>query len=201
MKTLLIQPPHYYDGGTRPPTFFPLGLGYVARALLDARLEVGILDIWAHQWTNEEVVQQIRHLDCDIIGISALSTQYAYVKWLATELKKHTGVKIVVGGALATFSPEIVLKHTSADICVIGEGEITFRETIENWDNLSRVNGIFFKQDGEIVRNQPRQYIRDLNSVPFPAWDLFPIEIVYSRGEVKNRDLTMVRENIYLLKK
>ena len=80
MKVLLVQPPHYYDGKTRPPGSAPLGLGYIATPLLKSRYDIEVLDIWAHQWTNEEVLQRIRELDYDIVGISALSTQYAYVK-------------------------------------------------------------------------------------------------------------------------
>ena len=177
MKVLLIQPPHYYDGGSRPPTNFPLGLGYIARVLHNAGHQVDVLDIWAHQWTNQEVIQNIRNIDHDIIGISAMSTQYAYVKWLIAELRKYSKAKITVGGALATFSAEIVLKHTQAEICVIGEGEVTFLDVLKNLDNLKTVEGIYFKQNGEIIKNSPRKYIQNLDTIEFPDWALFPLEI------------------------
>ena len=177
MKVLLIQPPHYYDGGSRPPTNFLLGLGYIARVLHNAGHQVDVLDIWAHQWTNQEVIHNIQNIDHDIIGISAFSTQYAYVKWLIAELRKYSKAKIAVGGALATFSAEIVLKHTQAEICVIGDGELTFLEALKNLDNLKTVEGIYFKQNGEIIKNSPRKYIQNLDNIEFPDWDLFPIEI------------------------
>ncbi len=184
MKVLLVQPPHYYDGGSRPPTNFPLGLGYIARVLHDIDCRVDILDIWAHQWTNQEVIQKIQGLNHDVIGISALSTQYAYVKWLISELRENSRAKIVVGGALATFSPEIVLRHTGADICVTGEGEVTFPEILQNLNNLETVKGIYYKSNGEIFTNPPREYIRNLDTVEFPDWDSFPVDIYLQNGTV-----------------
>ena len=178
MKILLIQPPCYYDGKSRLPDLFPLGLGYIARPLLKSRHDVEVLDIWAHQWTNEEVLQRIQRVNYDIVGITAMSTQYAYIKWLTKELKKyHPNKKIVVGGALPTFSPEIVLRNTQTDICAIGEGEITFKELVENMDSLKAIKGIYFKQDNEVFRNPPREYIQDLDSIEFPALDIFPVDI------------------------
>ena len=181
MKVLLIQPPHYYDDGkTSEPHAVPLGLGYVAKALLNSGNEVEVLDIWAHQYSDEEVKQIIVKLDYDICGIGAFSTQYAYVKWLISELKKLNTAPIVMGNALATFSPEIVLNNTKADICCIGEGEITFVEIIKNITDLGKVKGIYFKQNDKIIKNPPREYIKDLDSIDFPAWDLFPMDI-YSK--------------------
>ncbi len=172
MRVLLIQVPEYYY---RAYTF-PLGLGYIAKAAWKSGHDVEVLDIWAHEYTEEEVVERVKQLDYDIVGISALSAQYAYVKWLASELKRCHGKKIVVGGALAIFSPEIVLRNTEADICVTGEGEITFTEILANLDNLEGVKGIYFKQGDKIVKNPPREHIQNLDDVEFPAWDLFPID-------------------------
>jgi len=177
MKILLIQPPHYYNGKSRVPAFVPLGIGYIAKVLSNSGHNVEVLDIWVHQWTSEEVLKRIQKLDYDIVGISAISTQYAYVKWLVAEIKKHNSTKIIVGGALATFNPEIVLKNTQTDICVIGEGEITIKELCENIDNLSTVKGIYFKKNEEIIKNLSREYIKNLDSIESPVYDLFSMDI------------------------
>lgn len=160
MKVLLIQPPHYYPpNNSRRPNSFPLGLGYIARQLLKSGHKVDILDIWAYQLSGDEVGEKIKGFNYDIIGIGALSTQYAYVKWLIAQIKKFNKVKIVVGGALPTLSPDIVLRSTEADICVIGEGEITLREVVKKVDNLGEIKGIWYKKDGKILQNPAREYI------------------------------------------
>ena len=177
MKVLLVQPPHYYDGGSRAPGYFPLGLGYIAKSLLKSGHRVQVLDIWAHQYTNEDVIRKIKELDFDVVGISALSTQYVYVKWLITELKKRNASPVAVGNALATLSPEITLNNTEADICVIGEGETTFKEVVEKINDLEKVKGIYFKYADKISKNPSRGYIENLDTIDFPAWELFPMDI------------------------
>ena len=185
MKVLLVQLPHYVrlrftycDGKAREPAFFPIGLGTIAKALLKCQHRVEVFDIWAHQYTNDEVLAKAKELEYDVVGISALSTQYGYVKWLVAQLRKLAKIKkIVVGGPLATHTPELVLSHTETDICVLGEGEITMREVVENIDNLKKVKGIYYKLNDEIIKNPPREPIKDLDKIDFPAWDLFPIEI------------------------
>jgi hypothetical protein len=64
-------------------------LGYLAKALINAGHKVESFDIWAHQYDDHEVVERIKDLDYDIVGIGALSTQYSYVKWLVSQFKKH----------------------------------------------------------------------------------------------------------------
>jgi radical SAM superfamily enzyme YgiQ (UPF0313 family) len=179
MKILLIQPPHYYEGGKRPPESFPLGLAYISKALLDAKVDVEVLDIWAHDYIQEQVVKKIKEMSFDVVGISAISSQYGYVKWLANELKKISDVPIVVGGALATLSPDIVIKNSKVDVCVIGEGEVTAVEVVKNINDLRDVDGIFFKDNKKIIVNKPREYRKNLDEIPFPAWDVLPIEIYF----------------------
>ena len=90
MKVLLIQPPFFFgDNRSTPPVLFALGLGYIARAALNSGHDVKVLDIFGHQYSDQEVIRIIQEMDYDIVGISALSTQYAYVKWLTEQLKKY----------------------------------------------------------------------------------------------------------------
>jgi anaerobic magnesium-protoporphyrin IX monomethyl ester cyclase len=178
MNVLLIQPPHYYSDKTRMPAFFPIGLGYIARVLLDAGHNIEVLDIYAHQYKNEEVAQKLKEIDFDIVCISAMSTQYNYTKWLTAQIKRmDMNTKIILGGALATFSPHIVLENTDVDVCVIGEGERTITELLERIRDLKEVKGIYFKEDGRIAKTPIREYIEEIDTIPFPAYDLFPIEI------------------------
>ncbi len=175
MKVLLIQPPH----SGREPSLFPSGLGYVARVLQDMGCEVVVLDIHAHKFSQEVVSKMIEGLNYDVVGINAFSTQYAYVKWLTGELRKYHQGKIILGGPLPTFNPSLALEKTSADICVISEGDITVKSIIENLNHLEKVKGIYFIKNGEIIANPPQEYIEDLDSVPFPPYDIFPMDIYF----------------------
>jgi len=159
---------------------FPLGLGYIARSLLDEGHQVSVLDINAYQWNKEEVRGRISSSNFDVVGITAIITQYSYVKWLTQVVRElNPSARIILGGALPTTVPRLMLETTDADTVAIGEGEVTVKElisAIENHGNLSQVRGIQYKEDGKICQTEPRELIANLDTISFPAWHLFPME-------------------------
>jgi len=177
MKVLLIQPPHYFEGFSREPDNVPLGLAYLARSLLDHGHQVQVLDIWAHQYVREQILDDLKRREYDVIGIGALSTQYNYVKWLTTELKALSDAPIILGGALPTHSSDTVLNHTPVDFCVIGEGEQTLPELLDHLNTPEFVQGIAFRKDGQVHHTPERPYVQDLDTIPFPEWDVFPTDL------------------------
>jgi radical SAM superfamily enzyme YgiQ (UPF0313 family) len=174
MDVLLIQPPHK----DRTPSIFPIGLGYIAKSLMDIGCKVEILDIHTEGINEEKVQKRIANFNFDLIGINAFSTQYKYIKWLTNESKQHTKVPIVLGGPLATHNPELVLKNTDVDICVVGEGEITIKELVTNKD-LHNVRGIYFKDGKEIVKNLPRDNIVNLDTIEFMPYEIFHMDVYF----------------------
>ena len=180
MKILLINP---LIREWAKPNVFPLGLGYIASVLKGKGHEVEVMDINAYRWDKQKVEQIIRDSDYDIVGVGAIVTVYRYVKWLVGILRKyHPDKKIVIGGSVATSIPQIILERTQADIACMGEGEVTVVELIEilqtGCDDLSSIDGIWYKgAEGKIYRNNPRAPVKDLDTLPLPSWDLFPMEI------------------------
>ncbi|MBI5788914.1 MAG: radical SAM protein [Candidatus Schekmanbacteria bacterium] len=99
----------------------------------------------------------------------------------AAELSKITRnilgdeVTIIYGGPHATALPEESLELSNFDIAVCGEGEVTLTEILEG-KKLAEINGIYYKQDGRINHTDTRELIKDLDSLPFPALDLYDIK-------------------------
>ena len=179
MKILLVNPP---IREWAKPNVLPLGLGYIASVLRDKGHEVDMMDINAYRWDISEVEDRVKNTEFDVVGIGAIVTVYKYVKWLAGIFKKyHPDRKIVIGGSVGTSIPRIILEKTEADIVCIGEGELTIIDLIEalkNGKDIAGVDGIWFKgDDREIHINKNRAPIKDLDALPLPAWDLFPMEI------------------------
>lgn len=179
MKLMLINPP---IREWSKPNILPLGLAYIAAVCQEAGHQVEVMDINAYRFSRREVENRIKQADFDIVGIGAIVTVYKYVKWLAEVIKKHhPQTKIVVGGSVGTSVPNIILEKTIVDIVCIGEGERTIVEllnALREEKDLTTVEGIAFKdKNNQIVRNKPRQPCRDLDKVPLPSWDLFPMEI------------------------
>lgn len=182
MNVLLINPL------CRLPYMLPLGLGYVASFLRQNRpdTKVRILDINAFGYPEAKVRDILMNTDFDIVGIGGLTSTYRYVKWLAKIIKEiKPDIPVVAGNMVSTACPELLLESSNIDIAVIDEGEKTFTElasAIENKRPLSMVEGIFYKNNGDIIKNSPRKRISDIDSLPFPAWDLFPMDIYLKKS-------------------
>lgn len=175
MQVLLINPP------CRSPYFIPSGLGYIASVLREEGHNVSMLDINAYGYSDKKVEELIRTLKFDIVGIGGLTSVYKYVKWLASIIRANfPHIPIIVGNMVSTAHPELLLRNSNVDIAVIDEGEVTIKElvsAISKGQDLKEVKGLFYKDNGNIIETPPRERISDLDSLPFPSWDLFPMEI------------------------
>ncbi len=175
MKVLLIQLHH----GDREINFFPLGLAYIAGALLDVGCDVELIDLQMEKTAHSQasLTERIKAMNVELIGITAYSTQFAHFKEVVDICKAcHADVPVVVGGPLATYSAMQVLTGTNADICVKSEGDITIQRLVKSLDNLKDVKGITYRENGRIINNGEAVYVDDLDSIGFPPYHLFDME-------------------------
>jgi radical SAM superfamily enzyme YgiQ (UPF0313 family) len=191
MNILLINPLYRIH---QQPWWFPSGMGYIARSLLDEGHNVKILEANAHQYRKEQVKDLINKSEFDAVGISALVTRYSFIKWVAPIIKKkNRSAKIIVGDSAASTIPELLLNNTEVDILCIGEGDITIKEimkSIEGLKDLKSVDGICYKDDGEVIKTEDREPIKNVDDIPFPAYELFPMDI-YLKGTFQ--DFAIIR--------
>ncbi|HEX8040481.1 MAG TPA: radical SAM protein [Chryseosolibacter sp.] len=95
---------------------------------------------------------------------------------MAKVAKKH-GCTVIVCSSDASDHYEKYFPH-GVDFVVRGEGEETLKEllpVLEKRGDLSQVNGLAYKNLGKTVLNEPRKVLKDLDGLPFPAWDLLDI--------------------------
>lgn len=181
MKIMLIAPPPHRHGEQsrfleRNPTqsySMPLGLGYIASVVEKAGHDVCIIDGYAQNLSYEKIKYMVRDRRPDIIGIQCFSDQRASWFRLIEEIRSlRTGEKIVLGGPHPSLMPEQVLTRFQPDAIVIGEGEETMLDLIRTWENggnLNMVKGIAYLDNGNVVITEPRERIKDLDVLPYPA--------------------------------
>jgi anaerobic magnesium-protoporphyrin IX monomethyl ester cyclase len=181
---MLINPPPFDHGEnsrfldkTPIQTYtMPLGLGYIAAVLEKAGYPVTFIDAYAKKLSYERLKEAIQETDPDIIGISCLSDQRtSWVKLIKLIRETDGDIKIVLGGAHPSLMPEQVLIHFQPDAIVIGEGELTMLDLVRNWErkaDLGSVHGIAYFDSGKVVTTNPRERIRDLDTLPFPAYHM-----------------------------
>lgn len=161
--------------------FPPLGLGYIAAVLRQNSIEVKIIDALVLDLTNARICDIIIKEAPLFVGITVLTQQYTAAIALAKAIKNIASqIKIILGGAHVHFEYEEVIKEDCVDFCVRGEGEYTMLElvnTIQNNGDLRMVKGITFKdKNGDVVVNPNRDFIKNLDEIPFPARDLMPLD-------------------------
>lgn len=178
MKILLINSPIRLDAS---PNNIPYGLATIASVLRNHGFEVEIYDVNALRPSRATIVDTLKRKSWDVVGISGLITTYGFQRWLIGEVKRiHPEAAVVAGGGLASACSDLLFRKTQVDITVIGEGEGTFLkicEVLPSRSGLNEVQGVCFRRNGHVTMTEKRTNIRDLDSVPFPAWDLLPMDI------------------------
>jgi len=174
-----------------------LGLAYIAAVLEENGYQVKILDALALGneqiedlgngivrvgLTEQQIKEHISNYAPDIIGVSCVFSAQEIDHLRVARFAKETCPKAIVvcGGAHASVSPESLLRDKNIDLIVKGEGEITALElvkSIEAGDNCAHLTGTITKnEDGSILYNPPREHIADVDTLPFPARHLLPME-------------------------
>jgi len=129
----------------------------------------------------------------DIMGISCFSKELPYAVLLSRELKKlYPHKKIILGGCGPSGMAEKLLEEfDTIDFVVTGEGDITIVEllkAIEGKINPEDVKGIAFKRNGQVIFTGERERIKDLDSLPLPAYNHINLNfydnlyLTFSRG-------------------
>jgi radical SAM superfamily enzyme YgiQ (UPF0313 family) len=193
VRVLLVNP------NTRtvynPLPFPPLGLMSIAAVVRESH-EVRIHDRNLYHDTNgQRITETLRQFKPDVVGITSLTGPAILDGVLVSRLAKESGAQVVWGGTHASLMPEQTIENPWIDFVVINEGEETFREllvAIEQHRGYAGIPGLAYKQSGQIQVNTERPFLKDLDVLPMPAWDLVPVERYLYRYGKSRRKLVMV---------
>ncbi len=157
---------------------FPLGIAYVSASLKAVRDTVFTLNLNSTDLSvRDALVDSILKNKIDVLAVGGLSPQYNHINEIINTAKEIKGdLKVIVGGGLITASPRVAMSGLDADFGIIGEGEFTIRDladAIEGKKNVADVKGLIYRRGKELVKNEPREDIQDLDSVPFPDYEGF----------------------------
>jgi anaerobic magnesium-protoporphyrin IX monomethyl ester cyclase len=178
IKVALVYPYFHPANDNSIFRFPPLGLGYIAAALKKHGVEVNLVDCTFTSFS--EAVERVKRAKPQIIGFYSMFSMKKTTIELAVAIKKELGVDhglFVVGGPLPSWSPENFLGVF--DVVAIGEGEETMVEIadcVANGVGFEGVRGIVFRNGDRTIHTHPREFIEDLDSLPFPSRELFDNE-------------------------
>jgi len=109
----------------------------------------------------------------DIIGFTVISGAHKWCLETAGKLKRDNNI-IVFGGPHSTFFPDVI-NEKNVDVICIGEGEhamLELADAFPDMEKISRIRNLFVKVDGTVVRNELREFIQDLDDMPYPDREL-----------------------------
>ena len=213
MRVCLINPPRIQPKlWGKPSILQPLDIAYVA-ALLEREHEVHLIDAANEGWKTletidgtkyrqglkkEDIVRRLKHWSPDIVAITIPFSGWckpAYeIAAIAKSLNENT--INVLCGLHPSARPIDCLLHPKIDFVIIGEPEYTALDLVEalrqgTKKNLKKILGIGYLKDGRPIITPSRPLIQDLDSLPFPARHLLPMETYFSavkesplRGEI-----------------
>ena len=177
MRILLLTAPIPAQNAT-----FPLGIAYISASLKEKGYEVKAIDSIApfKKYSRDDIKELIKIYKPDVVGFSLfinfISDVYDFVK----ELKLiFSEIIFIAGGPHASAVPKELIDN-GFDYVVIGEGERTILDLVEGLKkkipSFEDIKGIAYKNGNNVTITEPRPLIKDLDSLPFPDRDPFPIE-------------------------
>ena len=180
-RVLLSNPPSttaspYSGGRVSGCTGLAHVAGYLRRA---ADCEIAVVDSPLEGLDFERTLERIEDFRPDVIGFSAYTEQIKDAARMAKLVRDRLpGVVTVIGGVHVTALPrETLVEFPEFDVAVYGEGEVTFSELCPALDagtDLGGIDGLVYREAGQVRSTNPRARLLDLDALPLPAWDLLP---------------------------
>lgn len=127
---------------------------------------------------DDEIIEKVIAAKPDLVAFSCITATYKWSLNLAKRIWQQSNIPLVFGGIHVTSVPEEVMQHNFIDYAIVGEGEYALLELLEylSGDNnrmLSGIQNLVYRDVDGLHFNQVRNYIQDIDSLPFPDKDLF----------------------------
>jgi radical SAM superfamily enzyme YgiQ (UPF0313 family) len=184
---LLINPPleaekRYGRGLSLLGSYVPpLGLGCIASYLREAGYSVSILDAEILRLSISDIITHIKSLSIKTIGLTATTVAIDNAAFVAEKIKETLNIPVILGGAHVSAAPtETFSRFDCFDYGILGEGEETTKELLDlllrksSKNKKNEIAGLLYKEGADLIKTGLRKHIPNIDTLPFPAYDLFP---------------------------
>jgi len=160
----------------------PLGIGLIASVVRDRGFSVEIIDAEAMNLSPEHVGDMVAEKNPLLAGVSAFTPKMTAATETVHFIKqKAPHVKTIMGGHHPAALPEKTLLETEVDFVCDSEGYYPTAGLLEvlrtdPGAGEVAVEGICYKKDGKVIKNPPAPLVKDLDELPFVAWDMLPMD-------------------------
>ena len=185
------------------PRHIPYGIALLSAVAIDNGHLVQVYDANAWRKGFDILPEVYRADDWDVIAIGGLTTTYNFIKEACLIAKEAApDAFLIAGGGFLTSMPQEIMEWIpQIDLGIVGEAFVTWQEVLEKIDkkdmDFSATLGVIHRgSDGVPILNNTRPIVHDLDTLPVPAWDLFPLEEVYFKNSA-----SLFSEDAYRVKR
>ena len=151
----------------------PFGISYIASFLQKHghQAELIVLSRLFGRRNTTLLKEYIHRYEPKVICFTAVATQYGFMRDTARYIRRlYPEIYLLIGGIHSTLNPQEVLSGDFDALC-IGEGERPVLELVsqlENGQSPSGIPNMWIKHGSQVEKNPPREFLQDLDSLPFP---------------------------------
>ena len=190
MKILFVQPPlgAWATWGTHKA--INIGHAQLAGYLRQHNpgLAIEVLDCRAYGLTEAQMIEKIGVSRPDVVYLGdilhttgGLAVVFIYNEAARKAKERYPHIKTVVGGIFYASAPEFTMQENPhLDFCLSGECEVTLSELMKELEktqpHFAAVKGLAYRENGQVRLTAYRPLIQDLDALPMPAYDLFPMD-------------------------
>ena len=150
------------------------GISYISSVLKAHNHQTRLLVLGNNNWKSSLQIlkSSIEEFDPDLIGFTVTFSQYSFIEKIAKFTKNRWPDKfLLIGGAHVTLKPDEVINGPFDALC-IGEGEYPTLELCSQLEGKETPQGIanlwIKSHDGKINKNETRDFLQNLDMLPFP---------------------------------
>jgi radical SAM superfamily enzyme YgiQ (UPF0313 family) len=169
----------------------PYGIALLAAIADRDGHQVQVFDANAWRLGDRGLREALEADSWDVVATGGITTTFGNVRDIVRRTKELVPrALMVVGGGLVTSMPrEIMGLMPGIDLGVVGEGYVTFPEILHQVDTGGRawpeVPGLAYRDGNGAVRlTLPRPLMNDIDSLPYLAWDMFPLDIYWKNSSL-----------------
>ena len=178
----LMSASHNKEDGLKlaEDSHYPVGLASLHAYLEFCGNNVRMLALnhYTYESCFDEVVKTIREFSPNIVGLQILTpnrvSSFLLIEYIH---EKYPDIRLVIGGIHASIMYRQLLEKHPFLLAVIGEGELTFAELVDNLTQgkgeLIGIDGIAYNNGWKIVKTKTRELIGDLDILPYPKHEMF----------------------------
>lgn len=175
MKSLLFIIPNSRWLGSSGWELYPYNVCLLA-AVLQPEYRVEILDCNVDDIPLDQALARIALQRPDYAGISCLAVEYSrHAHALAEGIKTMLpDTPVILGGVYCSLMPEHAMANPAIDYCILGEGEVALGKLLRYLDRNAvpdGLEGLAYRDGGQLVIKPQREFIKDLDALPLPAFD------------------------------